>query len=116
MVKKGLDYYRARYYDPSGGRFLSEDETGFNDGVNFYRYVHNDPVDSTDPTGFTTYKGFPADREVQMRNAVAEALAKLTSSGGCNGSNPPCAGKAIRRTRGWFSLPARPDCVQLAAR
>lgn len=83
-------YYRARYYDVTTGRFLSEDLTGFGDGVNFYRYVHNDPIDSTDSTGFTTYKGFSPGLEVQMRNAVAEALGKLNSSGG---SNPPCAGK-----------------------
>jgi len=35
-------YYRARYYDPSIGRFLSEDPTGFNAGNNFYAYVEND--------------------------------------------------------------------------
>lgn len=51
-------YYRARYYDVTTGRFQSEDPTGFGDDVNFYRYVHNDPIDSTDSTCFTTYKGF----------------------------------------------------------
>jgi RHS repeat-associated protein len=96
-AETSLYYMRARYFAPTSGRFLSEDPTGFGDGVNFYRYVHNDPVDNTDPTGFTTYKGFPADLEVQIRKAVDEALAKLTPSpgGGCGGSNPPtppCAG------------------------
>jgi RHS repeat-associated protein len=28
----GLDYYRARYYDPSNGRFISEDPIGFGGG------------------------------------------------------------------------------------
>jgi RHS repeat-associated protein len=45
-------YYRARYYDPSAGRFVSEDPTGFKGGVNFYPYVANDPANQTDPTGF----------------------------------------------------------------
>ena len=31
-----LYYYRARYYDPRLGRFLSEDPIGFWGGVNFY--------------------------------------------------------------------------------
>lgn len=41
----GLYYYRARYYDPSVGRFMSEDPIGFKGGPNFYDYVGNDPVD-----------------------------------------------------------------------
>jgi RHS repeat-associated protein len=43
---------RARYYDPSTGRFLSEDPIGFNGGdFNLYRYVGNNPVLSGDPSG-----------------------------------------------------------------
>src|SRR5438876_8552 len=48
----GLYYYRARYYHPSAGRFMSEDPTGFKGGVNFYPYAANDPTDQTDPMGF----------------------------------------------------------------
>lgn len=45
-------YYRARYYDPKVGRFLSEDPIGFSGGdVNLYRYVENMPVISSDPSG-----------------------------------------------------------------
>ena len=48
----GLRYYRARYYDPSAGRFLSEDAARFGSGtVGFYGYVENSPVNYTDPTG-----------------------------------------------------------------
>jgi hypothetical protein len=39
-------------YDPSIGRWLSEDPIGFAGGdVNLYRYVHNDPTTFTDPSG-----------------------------------------------------------------
>jgi hypothetical protein len=51
-------YNRARYYDPSAGRFLREDPTGFKAGVNFYPYVKNDAVDQTDPTGFDSDSQF----------------------------------------------------------
>lgn len=44
-------YYRARYYDPQVGRFLSEDPITFRGGSNFYRYVNNSPVDRRDPLG-----------------------------------------------------------------
>ena len=44
-------YYRARYYDPVIGRFPSEDPISFLGGINFYRYVQNDPPTLTDPSG-----------------------------------------------------------------
>ena len=47
----GLYYYRARYYDPTIGRFISQDPIGFKAGPNFYDYVANNPVDFVDPRG-----------------------------------------------------------------
>ncbi len=52
-TETGLYYDRARYFDPTTGRFLSEDPIEFAGGdVNLYRYVYNNAVNSTDPTGF----------------------------------------------------------------
>jgi RHS repeat-associated protein len=50
-AESGLYYYRARYYDPKIGRFISEDPIGFDGGINFYLYVRNNPVNATDPSG-----------------------------------------------------------------
>jgi len=47
-------YYRARYYDPQGGRFISEDPLGFEAGSDFYVYVMNDPTYGIDPSGLDT--------------------------------------------------------------
>jgi len=47
----GLYYYRARYYDPEVGRFVSEDPLGFKAGMNFYAYVNNNPINFNDPSG-----------------------------------------------------------------
>jgi RHS repeat-associated protein len=48
----GLYYYRARYYDPKIGRFISEDPIGLNAGdPNFYAYVANNPSAAIDPFG-----------------------------------------------------------------
>lgn len=52
----GLYYYRARYYDPDLGRFISEDPIGFNGGINFYAYVGNNPLGANDPSGKTINK------------------------------------------------------------
>lgn len=50
-LETGLCYFRARYYDPKVGRFLSEDPIGFQAGVNFYSYVNNRPTFLSDPFG-----------------------------------------------------------------
>jgi RHS repeat-associated protein len=47
----GLKYYRARYYEPNSGRFLSEDPLGQVVDVNLYSYVRNQPSQLIDPSG-----------------------------------------------------------------
>jgi RHS repeat-associated protein len=50
----GLYQYRARYYSPQTGRFLSEDPLGFAGGdVNLYAYGADSPTNFTDPFGTT---------------------------------------------------------------
>jgi RHS repeat-associated protein len=52
----GLNYYRARYYDPSVGRFISEDPIGFGAGDNnLTRYVKNNAINAIDPSGEITF-------------------------------------------------------------
>jgi len=47
-----LQYSRARYYDPTTGRWMTQDAMGFAAGdSNLYRYTTNNPIRSVDPSG-----------------------------------------------------------------
>ena len=44
--------FRARYYNPMIGRFISEDPTGFAAGeMELYGYAGDDPINYSDPFG-----------------------------------------------------------------
>jgi len=51
LPEVGVYYYKARLYDPRLGRFLQTDSVGYQDDLNLYAYVGNDPLDKADPTG-----------------------------------------------------------------
>jgi len=69
----GLYFYRARYYDPNSGRFVSEDPIGLLGGADFYTYAVNDPIDYRDPSG----KLVPVPLATAAIGAVAGGLGDL---------------------------------------
>lgn len=49
--KTKLYYFRARWYDPTTGRWLSNDPVGISGGLNQYVFAANNPANFADPLG-----------------------------------------------------------------
>jgi RHS repeat-associated protein len=52
----GLYFNRARFYDPTAGRFTQPDPKGFIDGANLYLYARDNPINYSDQLGFKSTK------------------------------------------------------------
>jgi RHS repeat-associated protein len=80
----GLQYNRARYYEPSNGRFISQDPAGFaGSGPNLYWYANGSPLDITDPTGETGLPSIPNPVSVvegTVNDAVSDAANNVEES------------------------------------
>jgi len=71
--ESGLYYYRARYFDPRLGRFLSDDPVGFKAGTNLAAYVKNNPLRFADPSGSCDWRTFrPKTRNMRPSQRLIE--------------------------------------------
>lgn len=52
----GLYNFRARWYDPISGRWLSNDPIGISGGLNLYEFCGSNPVNYVDPWGEDTIR------------------------------------------------------------
>jgi len=70
----GMYFYRARYYDPKVGRFVTKDPIGFAGGdENLYAYVGNNPVIWIDPSGKVWFFPSGAKPVFGVNNGPADA-------------------------------------------
>ena len=72
-------------YDPLPGRFLQTDPVGYQDQINLYAYVANDPLNNTDPTG--RILDTIADVIFIIADVAILAHDEITNGGGNRGEN-----------------------------
>ncbi len=110
----GLYYYRARYYNPSHGRFLAEDPLEFDAGdSNLYAYVFNNPTNFTDPfgaritippeakrclAGLIIGVAKSAGANLALRKPGVDPASLLDAAQGCVGGGGASAGKQAAKS------------------
>lgn len=80
-TETNLYYYRARYYDPTAGRFLSEDPHDVGtlyDAANIYVYVADNPTNYVDAYGLYTMK--PSNPPLPLPSPALDKLLKCIES------------------------------------
>ena len=88
-TESGNDYFGARYYASSMGRFMSPDPSGLTyadpinpQSFNLYSYALNNPLKNTDPTGMYCDYGDP-DNDADMQDGSANRFDYHSSQSEC---------------------------------
>jgi RHS repeat-associated protein len=101
-TEAGLQFFRSRYYDPTLGRFVSEDPARFAGGRNFYEAFEANPLRYVDPLGLLASITCADAKQVTDAGAAAADAAKYCLS--CqeneqfqrahNNANVTCSGQS----------------------
>lgn len=110
----GLYFYRARYYNPQLGRFISEDPARLAEGTNLYSYVTDNPTNLRDPSGLCPNTSNPSQScedalaaDNKDASAVARAVADwstIQAAAESNGVDPDLLAAIAVRETGFLNI------------
>lgn len=110
-AETGLHYNYFRNYEPTTGRYLESDPIGLLAGFNTYAYVHNDPLNYTDPYGLVTCRPGTPSIQCKINEIVAngridrlDELEELLEAQGIGGKEKL---KLIRACKNAFNKKAK---------
>lgn len=117
-----LLYMRARYYQPSTGRFINKDPIGLAGGMNLYGYVGGNPVNWIDPIGLAQWMpgwiqkrvwkygnyGGPGHGDPTFKKVSVDTLDELFMEHDRGWANDQCSLADKRLLAGLGSLPVNP--------
>lgn len=96
----GLILFGIRFYDPSLGRWLTPDPSGFTDGPNLYAYTFNSPLNRLDLFGLESDPRLPQEMRDGFRMDVPLS-ALLPMSVVPVGGMVPCKGRIAEVSVNW---------------
>jgi RHS repeat-associated protein len=113
--RTGLQYLRARYYDPRSGRFNRLDPFAGNtsdpQSLHKYLYAHGDPVNGIDPSGEYVFIGGILN---SVRDLLSSAAYAQVTQPGSAGAIPKTTVQGKFSVVGiWVSTTNMPDVFQI---
>lgn len=112
----GFIYFGRRYYDPGFGRWITRDPKGYEEGVNLYAYVSNNPLSQHDLYGLEQAPVFPWNKEKGFMDNLHSTDAGIIAGGviwlaGCFDLVASCLNPAVSNP---WELYNRPSFQQTA--